>query len=121
MYINNESGERRTQAERRAATRRALSGAARLLFAERGYHGIAAEEIVGRGDAGGDVPPLRGQAGFVSGRGGGDRGRGRRVGFGGAIWGVAGERRPVRGVDSGSVRVAGRLFPSGRAADTARG
>src|SRR5215210_5733618 len=115
MYINTESGERRTQAERRAATRRALLGA------ERGYHGFAAEEIVGRGDAGGDVPPLRGQAGFVSGRGGGDRGRGRRAGFGGGAGGVAGEWRPVRGVDGGSVRVAGRLFPSGRAADTARG
>src|SRR5918912_2431085 len=40
--------ERRTQAERRAATRRALLDAARSLFAERGYHGAAAEEIVRR-------------------------------------------------------------------------
>jgi AcrR family transcriptional regulator len=48
MYINNRSGERRTQAERRAVTRRALLGAAQGLFAERGYHGVAAEEIVGR-------------------------------------------------------------------------
>lgn len=48
MYINDEKRERRTQAERRAATRRALSGAARGLFAERGYHGVAAEEIVGK-------------------------------------------------------------------------
>jgi AcrR family transcriptional regulator len=40
--------ERRTQAERRAATRRALLDAARSLFAEKGYHGTAAEEIVQR-------------------------------------------------------------------------
>jgi AcrR family transcriptional regulator len=40
--------ERRTQAERRAATRRALLDAARSLFAESGYHGTAAEEIVRR-------------------------------------------------------------------------
>jgi AcrR family transcriptional regulator len=40
--------ERRTQAKRRAATRRALLDAARSLFAERGYHGTAAEEIVRR-------------------------------------------------------------------------
>jgi AcrR family transcriptional regulator len=44
----NESKERRTQAERRAATRRALLDAARSLFAEKGYHGTAAEEIVQR-------------------------------------------------------------------------
>jgi AcrR family transcriptional regulator len=43
-----ENKERRTQAERRAATRRALLDAARSLFAERGYHGAAAEEIVRR-------------------------------------------------------------------------
>src|SRR5919206_1407702 len=43
-----ENKERRTQAERRAATRRALLDAARSLFAEKGYHGTAAEEIVGR-------------------------------------------------------------------------
>jgi AcrR family transcriptional regulator len=43
-----ENRERRTQAERRAATRRALLDAARSLFAERGYHGAAAEEIVRR-------------------------------------------------------------------------
>src|SRR5918997_1184618 len=48
MYINECSGGRRTQAERRAATRRALLDAARGLFAERGYHGTAAEEIVRR-------------------------------------------------------------------------
>jgi AcrR family transcriptional regulator len=40
--------ERRTQAQRRATTRRALLEAARSLFAERGYHGAAAEEIVRR-------------------------------------------------------------------------
>jgi AcrR family transcriptional regulator len=43
-----ENRERRTQAQRRAATRRALLDAARSLFAERGYHGTAAEEIVRR-------------------------------------------------------------------------
>jgi AcrR family transcriptional regulator len=40
--------ERRTQAERRTTTRRALLEAARTLFAERGYHETAAEEIVRR-------------------------------------------------------------------------
>jgi AcrR family transcriptional regulator len=43
-----ENRERRTQAERRAATRRALLDAARSVFAERGYHEAAAEEIVRR-------------------------------------------------------------------------
>src|SRR5919206_3369145 len=43
-----ENKERRTQAERRAATRRALLDAARSLFAEKGYHETAAEEIVRR-------------------------------------------------------------------------
>ena len=43
-----ENRERRTQAQRRATTRRALLDAARSLFAERGYHGTAAEEIVRR-------------------------------------------------------------------------
>jgi AcrR family transcriptional regulator len=42
------NNERRTQAQRRATTRRALLEAARSLFAERGYHGAAAEEIVRR-------------------------------------------------------------------------
>src|SRR3712207_4175692 len=45
-----ENRERRTQAQRRAATRRALLDAARSLFAERGYHGTAAEEIVRRAE-----------------------------------------------------------------------
>lgn len=40
--------ERRTQEERREATRRALLVAGRELFAERGYHGASQEEIVGR-------------------------------------------------------------------------
>jgi AcrR family transcriptional regulator len=44
----NHNRERRTQAERRAATRRALLDAARSVFAETGYHGAAAEEIVRR-------------------------------------------------------------------------
>jgi AcrR family transcriptional regulator len=48
MNVNRKDKGRRTQAERRAATRRALLDAARSLFAERGYHGAAAEEIVRR-------------------------------------------------------------------------
>ena len=37
---------RRTQAERREATRAALLEAARPLFAERGYEAVSSEEIV---------------------------------------------------------------------------
>src|SRR5262249_35559694 len=37
---------RRTQAERTEATRGALLAAGRRLFAERGYEGVSAEEIV---------------------------------------------------------------------------
>src|SRR5918992_2642094 len=48
MYVNNGKEGRRSQAERRAATQRALLDAAREMFAERGYHGAAAEEIVRR-------------------------------------------------------------------------
>ncbi len=48
MYVNKGKGGRRTQAERREATRRALVDAARELFAERGFHDVAAEEIVRR-------------------------------------------------------------------------
>jgi AcrR family transcriptional regulator len=48
MNVNKKEKERRTQAERRAATRLALLDAARSAFAERGYHGAAAEEIVRR-------------------------------------------------------------------------
>ena len=47
MNVNN-NRERRTQAERRHSTRRALLDAARSVFAERGYQGAAAEEIVRR-------------------------------------------------------------------------
>ncbi len=39
---------RRTQRERTAATRAALVGAARELFAERGFHGTPAEAVVAR-------------------------------------------------------------------------
>jgi AcrR family transcriptional regulator len=48
MNVNSDGKGRRTQTERTAATRRALLDAARSLFAEKGYHGTAAEEIVGR-------------------------------------------------------------------------
>ncbi|HEU5142199.1 MAG TPA: helix-turn-helix domain-containing protein, partial [Solirubrobacterales bacterium] len=37
---------KRTQSERSEATRTALTGAARRLFAERGYAGVGTEEIV---------------------------------------------------------------------------
>jgi AcrR family transcriptional regulator len=47
MYVKDDNVERRTQEERRAATRRALLGAARELFAEGGYHATAAGEVVG--------------------------------------------------------------------------
>jgi AcrR family transcriptional regulator len=40
------SSTRRTQAERSEATRAALIGTARRLFAERGYSGVGTEEIV---------------------------------------------------------------------------
>src|SRR5919106_3686611 len=43
-----EEGGRRAQSERREATRAALVGAARELFAERGYAGVGTEEIVDR-------------------------------------------------------------------------
>jgi AcrR family transcriptional regulator len=46
MVVKGASGHsRRTQAERSAATRAALLGAARLLFAERGFTGAGREEI----------------------------------------------------------------------------
>ena len=48
MNVNEGAKGRRTQAQRRAATRRALLDAARSLFAEKGYHETAAEEIVRR-------------------------------------------------------------------------
>jgi AcrR family transcriptional regulator len=48
MNVSDEDGGRRTQAQRRAATRRALLDAARSVFAEKGYHETAAEEIVRR-------------------------------------------------------------------------
>jgi AcrR family transcriptional regulator len=48
MNVNSSDKGRRTQAERRASTRRVLLDAARSLFAEKGYHGAAAEEIVRR-------------------------------------------------------------------------
>jgi AcrR family transcriptional regulator len=48
MNVSSDDKGRRTWAERTAATRRALLDAARSLFAEKGYHGAAAEEIVRR-------------------------------------------------------------------------
>jgi len=48
MYVYRDEGGRRTQAERREATRRALLDAGRELFAERGYHEAAATEVVRR-------------------------------------------------------------------------
>lgn len=48
MNVGDNDKGRRTQAQRRASTRRALLDAARSLFAEKGYHETAAEEIVGR-------------------------------------------------------------------------
>ena len=48
MNVSDEEGGRRTQAQRRATTRRALLDAARSMFAEKGYHETAAEEIVRR-------------------------------------------------------------------------
>jgi AcrR family transcriptional regulator len=46
--VNGERGHRRTQADRRQATRAALVAAARELFAERGFAGAGREEIVER-------------------------------------------------------------------------
>jgi AcrR family transcriptional regulator len=48
MYVNKRSEGRRSQAERRAATRRALLGAGRELFAAEGYSGVSTEELVRR-------------------------------------------------------------------------
>lgn len=48
MNVSEKDTGRRTQPQRRAATRRALLDAARSVFAESGYHGAAAEEIVRR-------------------------------------------------------------------------
>jgi AcrR family transcriptional regulator len=48
MYVNRRGlvAERRTQAQRRAATRTALIAAGRELFAERGYGAVSSEQIV---------------------------------------------------------------------------
>src|SRR5918998_3831093 len=48
MYVKKEKGERRSQAERRAATRAALLGAARETFAAEGYAGVSTSELVRR-------------------------------------------------------------------------
>jgi AcrR family transcriptional regulator len=48
MNVSSNDKGRRTQAQRRATTTRALLDAARSLFAEKGYHETAAEEIVRR-------------------------------------------------------------------------
>ena len=46
MNVSPDPAPKRTQAERTEATRAALIAAARLLFTERGYDEVAAEEIV---------------------------------------------------------------------------
>jgi AcrR family transcriptional regulator len=48
MNVSDTGHPRRTQAERREATRAALIAAARSLFAERGYADVGTEEIVQR-------------------------------------------------------------------------
>src|ERR671916_140107 len=48
MYVNENSAGRRSQAERRAATRRALLGVGRELFAAEGYSAVSTEELVRR-------------------------------------------------------------------------
>ena len=48
MNVKEDSKRRRTQAQRRTATRGALLDAARSLFAKKGYHETTAEEIVRR-------------------------------------------------------------------------
>ena len=48
MYVNRLEEGRRSQAERRAATRAALLGAARGLFAAEGYSGVSTEALVRR-------------------------------------------------------------------------
>jgi AcrR family transcriptional regulator len=48
MYINKPEEGHRSQAERRAATRGALLGAARELFAAEGYSGVSTEALVRR-------------------------------------------------------------------------
>lgn len=48
MYVNRSEEGRRSQAQRRAATRRALLGAARELFAADGYSGVSTEALVRR-------------------------------------------------------------------------
>ena len=50
MNVSEDNRGRRTQAERRASTRRALLDAARSLFAEKGYQQTTAEEIVRRAE-----------------------------------------------------------------------
>jgi AcrR family transcriptional regulator len=48
MYVNKPEEGRRSQAQRRAATRGALLGAARELFAAEGYSGVSTGELVRR-------------------------------------------------------------------------
>jgi len=48
MYVNRPEEGRRSQAQRRAATWRALLGAARELFAADGYSGVSTEALVRR-------------------------------------------------------------------------
>ncbi|HEX5499739.1 MAG TPA: helix-turn-helix domain-containing protein [Thermomicrobiales bacterium] len=48
MYVDGDKRTRRTQAERREATRQALIAAARAVFADRGYGDASTEEIARR-------------------------------------------------------------------------
>lgn len=48
MYVNQQIEPRRSQAQRRAATRRTLLDAARAVFRDQGYAGTTTEEVVRR-------------------------------------------------------------------------
>src|SRR3954465_25620 len=85
MDVSSNDEGRRTQAQRRATTRRALLDAARSLFAEKGYHGAAAEEVGGRAGLtrGALSHPLEDKGGPLPSGGRRDGGRDRRGDRGG--------------------------------------